>query len=231
MVKGPNNKTDPTPGKIISQQVSLPIGGVILSGEISFSHENTGWVIFAHGSGSSRLSPRNQFVARHLNQAGLGTLLFDLLTLDEETADAESGNLRFNIEFLGNRLSAATKWFEAQRPGPPLPVGFFGASTGAAAALIAAADLKDRIQAVVSRGGRPDLALSYLQEVTAATLLLVGARDTLVLELNRKACAALPCEKQLEVIPGATHLFPEPGALEKVAHLASAWFLDHFKNA
>lgn len=182
-----------------------------------------GLVLFAHGSGSSRFSPRNNFVALALRQAGLATLLFDLLSEDEAQDRANV----FDIALLADRLLAATAWVRASPMTRSLPVGYFGASTGAAAALIAAARLGDEIGAVVSRGGRPDLAGAALPKVTAPTLLIVGGDDTEVLALNRQALRALRCDKTLEIVPGATHLFEEPGTLETVVDLARRWFLGH----
>ena len=182
-----------------------------------------GCVVFAHGSGSTRLSPRNRLVGGVLEEAGLATLLFDLL-LPEEAADRRNV---FDVELLAERLEGATRWLETRPEIDGLPVGYFGASTGAAAALWAAADLGSRICAVVSRGGRPDLAQARLGEVRSPTLLVVGERDELVLELNREALGRLDCEAELEVVPGATHLFEEPGTLEEVARLARGWFVGH----
>lgn len=179
-----------------------------------------GIVLFAHGSGSSRHSPRNNFVARVLREANLGTLLMDLLTRDED-ANYET---RFDIALLTRRLEAATEWLMRQRESAGRKLGFFGASTGAAAALRAAASLSERINAVVSRGGRPDLALDTLKRVKAPTLLIVGGLDDVVMELNKKAYEELKCEKDFVLVPGATHLFEEPGTLDEVARLASMWF-------
>jgi pimeloyl-ACP methyl ester carboxylesterase len=182
-------------------------------------------VLFAHGSGSSRHSPRNRFVAASLRQAGLGTLLIDLLTAAEEGEDAYSGHLRFNIGFLAERLSAAAEWLAADAETSRLPAGYFGASTGAGAALQAAAERPERVAAVVSRGGRPDLAGDFLPRVRAATLLIVGGNDGPVIGMNRQALARLGAtEKQLVIVPGASHLFEEPGTLEEVARLAAEWF-------
>lgn len=191
-----------------------------------------GVVAFAHGSGSSRLSPRNRFVAGVLRQAGLATLLLDLLTPEEEAADARAGHLRFDVPLLAGRLVRAVDAL-GDRPGTAgLPVGCFGASTGAAAALVAAADRPDAVRAVVGRGGRPDLAGRRLPEVAAPTLLVVGGADHQVLDLNRQAMAAMTgAEVRLEVVPGATHLFEEPGALERVAELAAGWFRRHLTGA
>lgn len=184
-----------------------------------------GLVIFAHGSGSGRLSPRNRFVAANLNEAGMATLLLDLLTEDEERMDSATGHLRFDIGLLAGRIVFATDWVRAQREFEGLPIGYFGASTGAGAALVAASE-RDDIRAVVSRGGRPDLAADALDSVAAPTLLIVGSRDPVVLELNRGAAKRLKnCE--LAIVPGATHLFEEAGALEDVTALARRWFLQH----
>jgi putative phosphoribosyl transferase len=194
-----------------------------LGGILSVPPAATGIVLFAHGSGSSRFSSRNQYVAGVLQQAGIATLLFDLL--DEQEADDRAKV--FDINLLAQRLSAAATWVKAQKQIAKLPLGYFGASTGAAAALVAAAAQGNDVKAVVSRGGRPDLAADALPLVQAATLLIVGGDDEPVIELNRHALARLRCEKQLKIVPGATHLFSEPGALEQVAHLASEWFQLH----
>ncbi len=215
-------------GESVSKAVSIPAGSVYLDGELFLPPGAQGLVLFAHGSGSSRLSPRNRRVAAALQRSGLGTLLFDLLTPGEEAADRQRAHLRFDIEFLAERLIAATIWASEQAAVRGLPIGYFGASTGAAAALVAAAGFGDAIRAVVSRGGRPDLAGSALSHVAAATLLIVGGRDEEVLQLNRAALEALRCEKQLILVPGATHLFEESGALEEVSRLATAWFERHF---
>ncbi|MFZ5790964.1 MAG: dienelactone hydrolase family protein [Pseudomonadota bacterium] len=194
-----------------------------LEGELILPSGARSIVLFAHGSGSSRLSPRNRHVAAGLRRAGLGTLLFDLLTPDE----GEDRRLVFDIELLADRLLAATRWLRTQELTRDLAVGYFGASTGAAAALIAAARSTESIGAVVSRGGRPDLAMPALDRVGAPTLLIVGALDHQVLTLNRQALAALRCEKKLAIVPGATHLFEEPGTLDQVIDLASRWFATH----
>jgi dienelactone hydrolase len=183
-------------------------------------------VLFAHGSGSSRFSPRNNYVAQALRDAHVGTLLFDLLTAEEERLDAETRDLRFDIPLLTRRLVDATHWSQARRELSHLALGYFGASTGAAAALCAAA-CTPAIRAVVSRGGRPDLASSALAEVLAPTLLIVGGKDQDVLALNRRALTQLTCEARLEIVSGATHLFEEPGALEQVASIAAKWFVRH----
>lgn len=204
----------------IRREVLIAIDPVRLSGDLLVPPEAVGLVVFAHGSGSSRLSPRNVGVARVLNRAAIGTLLFDLLT----DAEAEDRTKVFDIALLARRLEAAAKWLSTWPDVGHLPVGFFGASTGAAAALVAAAHLRTGVAAVVSRGGRPDLAGPELERVSAPTLLIVGGNDVEVLELNREAERRLRCEKRLEVVPGATHLFEEPGALERVADLAAGWF-------
>ncbi len=207
--------------------VQVTIGKIILDGSLCVPKNARAVVIFAHGSGSSRLSPRNQFVARELRKAGLATLLFDLLTREEEEIDADTAELRFNISMLANRLIGATEWARQCLDIPGLKIGYFGASTGAAAALVAAAEQPDLIGAVVSRGGRPDLAGEALVRVRAPTLLIVGGHDLPVLMLNREALQKLKCEKDLVIVPGATHLFEEPGALEQVARLASRWFAQY----
>jgi putative phosphoribosyl transferase len=203
--------------EIDSERVSLP-------GELTVPSDAAGIAVFAHGSGSSRLSPRNVAVARALNEQGIATLLFDLLTPSE--AD-DRGNV-FDIDLLSDRLEIATRWATTAPGSAGLPIGLFGASTGGAAALVVAARLSEGIVAVVSRGGRPDLAGAALEEVIAPTLLIVGSEDPVVVEVNREAYGSLRCEKRLEVIPGAGHLFEEPGALERVAELAADWFLRHF---
>jgi pimeloyl-ACP methyl ester carboxylesterase len=203
--------------------VQIPVDGVELEGELALPDGARGIVLFAHGSGSSRLSPRNAYVARVLREGGIGTLLFDLLTRAEDRVYAT----RFDIGLLTRRLIAATHWIAQQPQTRELGAGYFGASTGAAAALMAAAELPDRIQAVVSRGGRPDLAMRVLERVRAPTLLIVGGHDDIVIDLNRQALAALGATKELVIVPGATHLFEEPGTLEEVARLARAWFQRH----
>jgi dienelactone hydrolase len=197
---------------------------ITLEGNLNIPAHPRGLVLFVHGSGSSRHSPRNQFVARVLHEAGLATLLIDLLTAREEEEDRWTGHLRFDIKLLSERVVGATNWLTLQPTTEHLKIGYFGASTGAAAALVAAAEHPLLIGAVVSRGGRPDLASSSLPSVQAPTLLIVGSKDTQVIELNRMAFSLLRGEKQLEIVPGATHLFEEPGALEQVAQLASKWF-------
>jgi putative phosphoribosyl transferase len=200
--------------------------GIRLSGDLRLPDSATGLVIFAHGSGSSRLSPRNRLVAEALNESGLATLLFDLLT-DEEAGDRAKV---FDIPLLAERLEAATAWTRSEPALAELRLGYFGASTGAAAALVAAADIGAEIGAVVSRGGRPDLAGGRLGEVLSPTLLIVGGSDWGVIELNEEAAGRLGCEHDVAVVPGATHLFEEPGALERVAALAADWFRRHLRN-
>jgi dienelactone hydrolase len=211
-------------------EVRIPIEGVFLAGDLALSDAAAGLVIFAHGSGSSRSSPRNRAVAERFRDEGLGTLLFDLLTEEEERLEYYTRHLRFDISLLARRLIAVTKWVEAQPALADWPLGYFGASTGAAAALVAAAELGDRISAVVSRGGRPDLAGAALEKVVSPTLLVVGGNDTPVIEFNDQASARLNCVKRTAIIPGATHLFEEPGALDEVSRFAYEWFLDHFKR-
>lgn len=210
------------------REVQVVSRGVPLRGMLAIPEAAAGLVIFAHGSGSGRHSPRNQFVAGVLQEAGLGTLLLDLLTEEEGALDARTGHLRFNIELLTERLAGATEWGWHEKETASLAVGYFGASTGAAAALQAAAEFGLAIAAVVSRGGRPDLAASSLPHVRSPTLLIVGGNDVDVLRLNREAYALLETERELVMVPGASHLFEEPGALEEVARLAAAWFTRHF---
>jgi pimeloyl-ACP methyl ester carboxylesterase len=199
--------------------------GVQLGADLTVPEEARGVVLFAHGSGSSRHSPRNRRVAEVLHDARLATLLLDLLTADEEEIDLVTREHRFDISLLARRLVGAVDWLAARKETAELPLGCFGASTGAAAALVAAAEREARVGAVVSRGGRPDLAGDALERVRAPTLLIVGERDPLVLDLNREASARIPGETRLEIVPGATHLFEEPGALEQVSRLARDWFL------
>ena len=208
-------------------EVQIPAGRALLSGSLTIPENGMALVLFAHGSGSSRHSLRNQFVARTLNRAGLGTLLFDLLTPDEEALDIYTREHRFNISLLAKRLVHATKWARQQEETRDQRIGYFGSSTGAAAALVAAAELPQDVGAVVSRGGRPDLAGDALAKVQAPTLLIVGGNDHIVIEVNEMARDQMRCEVKLEIIPGATHLFEEAGALEHVAKLASNWFVDH----
>jgi predicted phosphoribosyltransferase/dienelactone hydrolase len=219
------------PTRSFVRQVSIPSGAVRLEGELVVPAGAEGIVLFAHGSGSSRWSARNRRVAAALHEARVATLLFDLLTAEEEAEDRQTARWRFDIPFLSERLMAATVWASQQRAIEGLPIGYFGASTGAAAALVAAARFGEAIRAVVSRGGRPDLAGAALPRVLAPTLLIVGSRDEQVLSLNRAALAVLRCPKQLILVPGATHLFEEPGTLEEVSRLAAQWFRSQFVPA
>jgi putative phosphoribosyl transferase len=211
------------------QSLRLPAGGVTLEADMVVPEPALGVVLFAHGSGSSRHSPRNRGVAAELQRAGLATVLADLLTPEEERLDAATGALRFDIGLLAGRVAALTDWLVDQEKTADLGVGLFGASTGAAAALVAAAARTASVEAVVSRGGRPDLAGGLLRLVRQPTLLIVGGRDTTVLDLNRRALPELGGERRLEVVPGASHLFEEPGALERVAGLARDWFAVHLR--
>jgi putative phosphoribosyl transferase len=208
-------------------EVQIPAGRAVLSGNLTIPENAMSLVLFAHGSGSSRHSPRNQFVARTLNRSGLGTLLLDLLTPEEEALDVYTREHRFNIGLLAERLVHATKWAREETQTRDLRIGYFGSSTGGAAALVAAAELPQDVSAVVSRGGRPDLAGDGLPKFQAPTLLIVGGNDDIVIELNEMARDQMRCEVRVEIIPGATHLFEEPGALEHVAKLASDWFSLH----
>lgn len=212
---------------LVMNQARIPAGRATLDGDLTIIDQASGLVLFAHGSGSSRHSPRNQFVARTLNEASLATLLFDLLTPEEELIDVRTREHRFDIGLLAERLVHATKWAKQQKQTRALRIGYFGSSTGGAAALVAAAELRDDVDAVVSRGGRPDLAGQALPKVKAPTLLIVGGEDHVVIDLNEQARAQMRCEVKIDIVPGATHLFEEPGALEKVAKLASNWFVDH----
>jgi dienelactone hydrolase len=216
---------------IVHHDVGIPAEGVLLEADIVVPEQAQGVVLFAHGSGSSRHSPRNRYVAEELQNAGLATVLADLLTPAEEQLDAQTAELRFDIGLLAARVAALTDWLVEQEPTEGLGIGLFGASTGAAAALVAAATRPDVVQAVVSRGGRPDLAGEFLGRVHQPTLLIVGGRDTVVIELNREALEQLSGEARLEIVPGASHLFGEPGALEQVARLARGWFVRHLKRA
>jgi dienelactone hydrolase len=211
--------------------VQITADTVTLEGNLSLPEGASAVVLFAHGSGSGRHSPRNRHVARVLNEAKLATLLIDLLTPEEEVLDRLIAHLRFDIDLLARRLVHATDWLTHQSDTRRLRIGYFGASTGAAAALLAAAELPDLVGAVVSRGGRPDLAGPALPRVRAPTLLIVGGNDVQVIQLNRIALAQMLCEKQLVIIPGATHLFEEPGALDEVARLAREWFRRHLVSA
>jgi putative phosphoribosyl transferase len=212
-----------------ANEITIPVKAAKLGGALDLPKDALGLVIFAHGSGSSRHSPRNQLVAQVLGEAGMGTLLFDLLTIEEERAEAYTRHLRFDIPFLANRLVEATRWALDEVSTRDLNVGYFGSSTGAAAALVAAAKLPEQISAVVSRGGRPDLAGDALGRVRAPTLLVVGSNDLEVLALNEEAYGKLQGEKALRRVPGASHLFEEPGTLEIVARMACEWFGHHLQ--
>lgn len=207
--------------------VRVKAGSATIEGNLNLPEGARAVVLFAHGSGSSRFSSRNRYVARVLNEAKLATLLIDLLTSEEEAIDQRTAHLRFDIRLLAGRLVSATDWLTQNVDTRHLSIGYFGASTGAAAALVAAAERPEVVHAVVSRGGRPDLAGAALPRVRAPTLLIVGGDDVQVIELNRAALALLRCEKQLVIIPGASHLFEEPGALDEVARLAREWFRQH----
>jgi putative phosphoribosyl transferase len=209
--------------------VTIPSDGVTTNGNLNLPALAKSIVIFAHGSGSSRFSPRNIQVAREINKSGIATLLIDLLTQHEEAEDIYSGEFKFNIDLLAQRLLNATKWIKNNSTTKKLTVGYFGASTGAAAALIAAAKLPAWVKAVVSRGGRPDLAGAYLSEVRAPTLLIVGGDDLEVLELNREAKELMKTKTEIAMVPGATHLFEEPGKLEQVAKLSIQWFSNYLR--
>ena len=211
----------------VEREVRIASGAASLAGDLAIPAGAKGIVLFAHGSGSSRRSPRNVWVAGHLQRSGLATLLFDLLTSDEEARDARTREHRFDIELLTRRLLDATRWVDALPDLRALSLGYFGASTGSAAALSAAAQSGDRVLAVVSRGGRPDLAGTALPKVTAATLLIVGGRDDVVVGLNQAALREMTCERRLAIVPGATHLFEEPGTLQQVASLAAEWLVEY----
>ena len=221
-----NNPTSPT-----YIDVSIAFEGLSLNGLLTVPEHAKGLVVFAHGSGSSRFSSRNRFVAEILNRAGIATLLFDLLTEEEEDIDQRTLEFRFDIDLLTDRLIGVIDWVSRETATAALPLGLFGASTGAAAALGAAASRADKVAAVVSRGGRPDLALPHLAKVKAPTLLIVGGDDNVVIELNQQAAEQLQVEHRLEIIPGASHLFEEAGKMEQVAKLASDWFLHHFSGS
>lgn len=208
----------------MKQEVKVPVDGVKLEGTLVVPKGATGIVVFSHGSGSSRFSPRNRFVADELQKNDIATILIDLLTEKED----EVYETRFNIDLLTERLGGVLRWLQEEPGTKGLRLGLFGASTGAASALRVAAELGARVSAVVSRGGRPDLAMENLHKVVSPTLLVVGGEDYGVIELNEQALAVLACEKKLEIVPGATHLFEEKGALEEVARLASDWFQKHF---
>src|SRR5574341_977669 len=211
--------------KCMSAPVKISSGKVVLEGDLTLPRQGRGIVVFAHGSGSSRHSPRNRRVARVLQDAGLATLLMDLLTIEEEAVDMRTAHLRFDIGLLAERLAGATDWLTENDLTQHLNIGYFGASTGAAAALVAAAERRGAVKAVVSRGGRPDLAFDYLPKVKAPTLLIVGGDDEPVIGMNRDAMEKMKAECKLVIVPGATHLFEEPGKLDKVAKLARDWFL------
>lgn len=215
----------------VERTVQVPVSHVVLDGTLGVPPRASGVVLFAHGSGSSRFSVRNRFVARELRDAGLATFLLDLLSPREEEVDEVTRQHRFDIEMLADRLVAAIDWLGANGDTAGLPVGVFGASTGGGAALVAAARRPHAVAAVVSRGGRPDLADEALPQVQAPTLLIVGGRDEIVIELNEEACARMHAEVRLEIVPGATHLFEEAGALERVAQLARDWLAHHLVNA
>jgi putative phosphoribosyl transferase len=216
-------------GSMVPQSLGVRItaGEILLGADLVIPKPAMGVVVFAHGSGSSRYSNRNRFVAAELQAAGLATMLMDLLTESEESVDSFSGHLRFDIPLLARRLTAATDWVSREPATRGLPVGYFGASTGGGAALVAAAERPDRVAAVVSRGGRPDLAGEALTRVRSPTLLIVGGHDPQVQQLNETALLSLTANARLEIVPGATHLFEEPGALEIVARLAREWFTQH----
>jgi dienelactone hydrolase len=213
----------------LERPVTIPAGAVTLHGDLAVPEGSRGIVLFAHGSGSSRRSPRNRHVAGVLREAGLATLLMDLLTLEEESVDARTAHLRFDIALLADRLVAATDWLAFGPRTDRLPLGYFGASTGAGAALVAAAERPDLVRAVVSRGGRPDLADAALGRVEAPTLLIVGGDDHPVIGMNREAMARMRAPVKLEIVPGASHLFEEPGTLDAAAELARDWFVRHLR--
>ncbi len=211
----------------VEQPVTLPVDGGAIEGNLLIPTSAAGIVVFAHGSGSSRHSPRNRFVAESLHSRNLGTFLIDLLTREEERIDDRTRHLRFDIDLLAGRLRDTADWLAAHPQTRDYPIGYFGASTGAAAALVAAAQGAQQVAAIVSRGGRPDLAGPAIERVSTPTLLIVGGADQAVIEFNRQAYARLRVEKRIEIVPGATHLFEEPGALEQVARLAGDWFAGH----
>lgn len=214
---------------VVTRHVKVHSDEVVLEGELAVPEEAVGLVLFAHGSGSSRHSQRNRFVARELNDVGLATLLFDLLTEDEEAFDNQTREFRFDIPLLARRLNGAIDWCQQQPRFQDLKFGLFGASTGAAAALISAAHKKDRVAAVVSRGGRPDLADPFLELVEAPTLLIVGGDDHVVMGMNEEAASRMIAQHEIVIVPGATHLFEEPGKLEEVAHYACDWFSEYLQ--
>lgn len=214
------------------KQISVTVKAkdALLEGFLNIPENATGLIVFVHGSGSSRMSPRNQAIAEEFNEYGMGTLLFDLLTREEEEVDIFTRELRFDIPMLAERVVATLDWLSKYEPTKKMEIGLIGSSTGAAAALVAAAKRPGIVKAVVSRGGRPDLAAGALPHVTAPTLLIVGGNDDVVIELNESAFAELPGEKKMELVPGATHLFEEPGTLAQASHLARGWFLSHFSK-
>lgn len=214
-------------GEPLERELRIDVGAAEVGASLALPAGCRAVVVFAHGSGSGRHSPRNRAVARHLQQAGLGTLLMDLLTEEEERVDARTGELRFDIGLLAERLAGATRWLRGREDTAGMAVGYFGASTGAAAALVAAADAGEEIRAVVSRGGRPDLAGEALPRVAAPTLLIVGSLDGPVIEMNREAMARMHAPVELRVVEGASHLFEEPGTLDEVARLSGDWFRSH----
>jgi dienelactone hydrolase len=209
--------------------VRIPVDKTTIEGNLVLPPHAKGIVLFAHGSGSSRFSPRNRLVAKVLNKAGIATFLIDLLTKEEEEIDVSTGEFRFDIDLLAQRLIGATEWLRKNPRTKNLAFGYFGASTGAAAALIAAAKLPEHVKAVVSRGGRPDLALDHIPKVKAPTLFIAGGNDTVVIDLNKKAMQNFFAEKKLEIVPGASHLFEETGKLEEVAKLATSWFSKYLR--
>jgi putative phosphoribosyl transferase len=216
---------------LLENEVQIPVRGATLRGDLTVPENPLGFILFAHGSGSSRHSPRNRFVAGALNDAGFGTLLFDLLTIEEEHTDEATGEHRFNISLLAERLGLATDWMVQDPMVRDVGLGYFGSSTGAGAALVAAAQRPGRIFAIVSRGGRPDLAGPNLPNVRAATLLIVGRNDEMVIQLNREAMEQMNSEVRLALVDGATHLFKEPGTLQEAARLASDWFQCHIRKS
>jgi len=209
--------------------IQITSGDVVLDADICIPAKAESLIIFAHGSGSNRHSPRNRQVAQIMQEAGWATLLASMLSVEEEAEDLIHGNLRFNIDLLSSRLTSITEWLQGNPATSRFKYGIYGASTGAAGALICAAEKPELIKAVVSRGGRPDMAARYLEQVKAPTLLIVGGEDYPIIDLNRRALAALKCEKELAFVPGATHLFEEPGAIEKVGELTKSWFTRHLK--
>ena len=214
----------------MTRAVEIDLVGTVLRGDLNVPVGAPGLVIFAHGSGSSRRSPRNRFVAGVINRAGLGTLLMDLLSEEEERVDEMTRELRFDIDLLGRRVAQVVEWAGQRQQVRELPVGLFGSSTGAAAALVAAASMPEEVHAIVSRGGRPDLAGDSLPDVKCPTLLVVGGLDDVVIGLNEQARSRMNCPTRLVIVPGATHLFEEPGTLEQVANLAAEWFAQHLAS-